>query len=163
MTVQVRDGKDQDDRVNAVTDDTINLTVSINNVEEPGRIDLSSRQPQVGTRLVAVLSDPDGNITGVTWKWRRANRKDGRWECHRPVQRQTLTPRSPKKTMGKYLRARAFYTDGHGSGKRAEAVSDLQVRADACQPTRRLLSTRKRRPAALPKTPRPRQDIGLPR
>ena len=36
VTVHVRDSKDQDDRVNAVTDDTINITITINNVEEPG-------------------------------------------------------------------------------------------------------------------------------
>ena len=42
VTLHVRDSKDQDARVNSVTDDTINITVNINNVEEPGRIDLSS-------------------------------------------------------------------------------------------------------------------------
>ena len=75
VTVHVRDSKDQDDRVNAVTDDTINLTITINNVEEPGELVLSSRQPQVGTLFTATLTDPDGGVSGVTWIWKSSTNK----------------------------------------------------------------------------------------
>ena len=51
----------------AVTD----VTILVINEDEDGEIMLSSRQPQVGARLTATLSDPDGNVRSIGWLWER--------------------------------------------------------------------------------------------
>ena len=128
VTVHVRDSLDQDDRVNAVTDDTIDITININNVEEPGRIEFSSRQPQAATPFTATVIDPDGSVTGTTWVWERSPDK-GAWTTITGATSASYTPDATDDD-GKYLRATASYTDGHGSGKSAVGVSDNPVRAE---------------------------------
>ena len=49
--------------------DTIAVTITVNDVEEPGRVSLSWTRPQVDTALAATLTDPDGSISGTTWLW----------------------------------------------------------------------------------------------
>ena len=125
VTVFVRDSKDQDDRVNSVKDDTIDIDINVTNVEEPGRIVLSSRQPQVGTPLVAALTDPDGDITGTTWAWEYSLDKI-HWALIASATLASYTPVDA--TGGNYLRVTASYNDGHSSGKTAQAVPDNPVR-----------------------------------
>ena len=125
VTVHVRDSKDQDDRVNAVTDDTVDITITINNVEEPGSVVLSSLQPQVGTALEATLTDPDGRITGTTWAWEYSRDKTN-WT---PITGATTASYIlVVADLGEYLRVTASYTDGEGSGKTTRAESDNTVR-----------------------------------
>ena len=126
VTVHVHDSLDQDNRVNAVTDDTINITITINNVDEPGRIEFSSRQPQAATPFTATVIDPDDGVTGATWKWERSPDK-GAWTT---ITGETSASYTPDATDddGKYLRVTASYTDGEGPGKRAVEISDNQVR-----------------------------------
>ena len=62
MTVRVSDG---------INVDTLDVLVTIDNVDEAGTITLSSLQPQVGTALTATLTDPDGNVRSITWSWQR--------------------------------------------------------------------------------------------
>ena len=125
VTVFVRDSKDQDDRVNSVKDDTIDIDINVTNVEEPGRIVLSSRQPQVGTPLVAALTDPDGDITGTTLAWEYSLDKI-HWALIASATLASYTPVDA--TGGNYLRVTASYNDGHSSGKTAQAVPDNPVR-----------------------------------
>ena len=127
VTVHVRDSLDQDDRVNAVTDDTINMTITINNVEEPGRIEFSSRQPQAATAFTATVIDPDGSVTGITWAWARSPDK-GAWTNISGATSASYTPVAADDN-GKYLRVTASYTDGHDSGKTSVGISDNPVRA----------------------------------
>ena len=55
------------------------VTVMVTNVEEPGTVTLSAIQPQVGIDLTATHSDPDGDVTGLTWKWERSAAMGGPW------------------------------------------------------------------------------------
>ena len=48
---------------------SLNVTVTVQNVDEPGSIALSSIQPQVGAPLTASLSDPDGRLLALVWQW----------------------------------------------------------------------------------------------
>ena len=50
-------------------DATIDVTITVTNVEEPGTVTLSSTQPIVGTLLTATLTDPDDVSGSVTWSW----------------------------------------------------------------------------------------------
>ncbi len=126
VTIQVRDSKDQDNRVNAVTDDTIDITINVNNVEEAGWILLSSRQPEIGTAFTAAIDDPDGSVTPTSWKWERSPQK-GTWTTITNATAASYTPVSPADN-GNYLRVTASYTDGQGSGKTSVGTSDNPVR-----------------------------------
>ena len=98
VTVHVRDSLDQDDRVNAVTDDTINITITINNIDEDGWIVFSSRQPQVGTAFAATIEDPRRRRHPATWVWERSPNKST-WLAMPAAQRQPLTLLSPPPTV----------------------------------------------------------------
>ena len=75
--VTVRFGAGGEDGAPVVGDDydgddlsDIDLTVTVDNVNEPGNVVISPRQPQVGTRLTAILTDED-NVApaAATWQW----------------------------------------------------------------------------------------------
>ena len=97
-------------------------------VDQPGAVDLSfpSSQPRVTEALTATLTDPDGSITNVMWKWYRSTNKTNWTEISGAASSGTTsasyTPGAADENH--YLRAKATYTDGHGPGKNAEAVSD---------------------------------------
>ena len=99
--------------------------------DRPGTVSLLPARPRVGTVLSAALSDPDGLEGGssgpaassgsVSWSWARSS--DGiTWtgvEAYDDGDSYVPT----EQDEGMVLRAEASYTDGHGSGKSAQAVS----------------------------------------
>ena len=101
--------------------DYIDVTIDIDNVEEPGTVTLSSFQPQVDTQLTATVADPEFEYD-VTWSWERSIDKSN-WVA---ISGTTYTPVTGD--LGYYLRATASYTDGIGPGKSAKAVSAYAVR-----------------------------------
>ena len=128
VTVHVRDSLDQDDRVNAVTDDTINITITITNIDEDGWIVFSSRQPQIGTPFTATIEDPDGRVTGATWAWENSSNGSTNWATATGTGATSASYTPVAADSGKYLRVTASYTDGHDPGKTAQKVSDNPVR-----------------------------------
>ena len=59
----------------------IDLTVIVDNVNEPGRVVISPRQPQLGTELTAILTDEDNVRPGVgVWQWASSDSMNGPWE-----------------------------------------------------------------------------------
>ena len=52
------------------------VTVVVTNVNEPGSVTLSSIQPAVGTPLTATVTDPDGDVTNVIWRWTSGSTRD---------------------------------------------------------------------------------------
>ena len=126
------------------------IVVTILNLEEPGTVDLSQRQPQVANALTATLTDPDAdeaddlpidaadtNLTAdATWKWERSrNGRTGWTEIEVVTDSNDLNP-NPNANVytpveddeGYFLRATASYDDGEGEDKTAEMVSYLAVR-----------------------------------
>ena len=68
------DGNNEYEVTVVVTDsagntDTRDVTVTIENVEEDGEVQISLLHAQVGTQLVAEVTDPDGDVSGVRWQW----------------------------------------------------------------------------------------------
>ena len=49
------------------------VTIKVENVMETGTVALSTRQGQVGVRVTATLSDPDGRERNVEWQWYRGD------------------------------------------------------------------------------------------
>ena len=105
--------------------DTIEVTISVNNVDEAGTVTLSSTQPQVIFQLTAMLDDPDKVSGSVTWSWESSPNRNSSWTIISGKTSATYTPVAAD--VNRFLRATASYTDGEGPGKRAEGVSANRV------------------------------------
>ena len=99
--------------------DTISVTVTVGNVDEQGTVTLNPDRPLVGTALTASLTDPDGGVTGETWRWSRSDAADGTFTGIRGATRASYTPAEADEGM--YLKITVTYTDGHGPNKTATA------------------------------------------
>ena len=101
----------------------IDVTITVTNVDEAGTVSLWPVEPRVGTVLRATLSDPDGGVSSVTWRWDSSD--DSNSWTNLSHDEASYTPTTGD--TGKYLRASVSYRDAEGSGKSQEAVSDHQV------------------------------------
>ena len=99
--------------------DTISVTVTVGNVDEQGTVTLNPDRPLVGTALTASLTDPDGGVTGETWRWSRSDAADGTFTGIGGATRASYTP--VEADEGMYLKITVTYTDGHGPNKTATA------------------------------------------
>ena len=107
--------------------DSIDVTITVTNVDEPGAVNLSSQAPVVGTALTASLTDDDDEITEMMWRWASSDAMDGTFT---PIGGATSSIYTPvADDVGKHLRATASYTDGEGSGKSERATSANMVTA----------------------------------
>ena len=105
---------------------TLDVTVTVTNVDEDGSITFSNVQPQVTIPLTATLTDPDGRVTGVTWQWSAGGSEiDG-------ATRSSYTPRV--EDIDLRLSVTASYTDQHGGGKMVTAEADNPVIAAPPEP-----------------------------
>ena len=99
------------------------VTISIVNIEEAGAVTLQHDLLRNATVITATLADPDGNVSGETWQWGRSD--------------QTITGANANTytatgdDVGHILTATVHYSDGHGSGKSANAVIASAVGNDA--------------------------------
>ena len=110
---------------------TVDVTVTVTNVDEAGTVTLSTNQPPARAEITAALTDPDEGVTGAVWQWERSSDGNTDWAG--------IGTSSPSYTpvdgdVGYHLRARASYTDGHGPGKTAQAASTQAVQAGANRP-----------------------------
>ena len=100
---------------------SLDVTVTVTNVDEEGTVTLSNRQPEDGTPITAMLTDPDDGVSGVTWQWADDGGDiDGATSA-------SFTPTNDQ--VGETLTATASYTDGHGAGKSREGQSANDVQA----------------------------------
>ena len=104
------------------------VVIMVTNKEEEGKVTLSSQQPKSGAPLTAMVTDPDGGVTGVKWQWYHdviveenlaTNAIEGATSA-------TYTPRDVN--FGASLSVRAAYTDGYGKDS-ATAVAAHAVLA----------------------------------
>ena len=98
-------------------EDDIDITIRVTNVDEAGEVMLSPEPPMVGTELTASVTDPDGSVSNVSWKWERSA-DNTTWSAI--VTARTYTP--VEADAGYYLRVSALYTDGQGENKSAMAA-----------------------------------------
>ena len=103
--------------------------------DRPGTVSLFPARPRVGTVLSAALSDPDGLEGGssgpaassgaVSWSWARSSDGTTWTRIEAYGDGDSYVPTEEDEEM--LLKAEASYTDGHGPGKSAEAVSAAVV------------------------------------
>ncbi len=92
------------------------VTVTVTNVDEPGRVELSSTAPKVGDRLTAELTDPDMGIEVVEWHWQAL--PPGTRSTHPPTGPGESTDPSLLVTsehIGLTLSAQVTYLDGESN------------------------------------------------
>ena len=117
--------------------DTINVTITVTNEEEPGTVTLSTNQPSARVEITATLTDPDGGVTGKTWQWARTSDPSDLtnhhpWTDITDATSNAYTP--PDGDVGYYLRATASYNDREGNGKSAQAATTNAVQAGSNRP-----------------------------
>ena len=100
------------------------VIITVTNVDEDGTVTLSAVQPRIGVPITATLTDPDGDISNVSWVW--TNGSDTLDEDD--AKKATYTPVADDN--GKTLTATATYTDGHGPGKEKAGTSLNMVVVD---------------------------------
>ena len=127
VIVSVHDRLDTDGDQDTTNDDSINVTINVNNVDEAGTVSMSTTWPREGTTLSASLTDPDGSVSDTSWQWARSANGSTGWRDI--VRANSYRYRPVANDGGNYLRATASYTDGHGSGKEAAVVSTNRVRS----------------------------------
>ena len=132
VNVTVHDGKDATGGDDTTVDATIAVTISVNNKDEAGTVTLPSMFTG-GTAATASVTDPDGTVSGDSWRWARGDTATGSFSDISGATSASYTPIAAD--VGKYLRATVTYTDPQGSGKTASAVSSSAVGASNAEPT----------------------------
>ena len=117
----------------ATPSSTVDVIVSVSNVDEDGTVDISWRQPEVTTRLTAVASDPDVIQGTATYEWsipkvsRPTLTNDSHWQDPAGDNNSDFyTPLAGDENN--YLRVKAEYADGEGGSKVAYVRSEFRVR-----------------------------------
>ena len=113
---------------------TLDVVVTVTNVEEAGKATIDWRQPEVGTALTASATDPD-EIDGATafeWSVPKVSRptltNDSHWQDPANTSNSSNTYTPVVADEGKYLRVKATYDDMEGDDKVAYVRSEFQVR-----------------------------------
>ena len=130
VTIQVSDRRDSAGRSSTHIDDTRQVVITVENVDEEGTVTLSTvtNSIQATVPIITELSDPDGSPSNITWQWARSTNRSDWTDIATGA---TYTP-TEADDQGNYLRATASYTDDEGSGKTAEFVTG---RVAAAPPT----------------------------
>ena len=126
VIVSVHDRLDTDGDQDTTNDDSIDVTINVNNVDETGTVSMSTTWPRGRTTLSASLTDPDGSVSDTSWQWARSANGSTGWRDIVRARSNRYTPVA--NDVGNYLRATVTYTDGHDSGKEAAVVSTNRVR-----------------------------------
>ena len=133
VTVSASDRKDATGNADTAIDATIDVTISVTDVDEPGTVIVSPGQPRVGEVLRARVSDPEGVTFGTDlWVWDKSQDGTTNWL---PVFGSPF-PSSYEvqaSDLGYYLRAGVGYEDGPRPSKGANGVTG-RVAAKAAAP-----------------------------
>ena len=111
-------------------------------VDQPGTVSLWPELPRVGTVVRATLTDPDGlegagsgaaaSLGAVSWQWARSSEGSTWTSVDVYADGDSYTPTEDDEGM--WLEVTAVYTDGHGKGKSAEAITAAMVGAREASP-----------------------------
>ena len=106
----------------------LNVTVEVPNLDEPGKVDVPTQQPQEDVVLTVTLSDPDGNTSNVTWQWARSPNGTTGWVDIAGAEARQANYTPVADDVDNYLRATASYDDPEGKNKTASMISANPVR-----------------------------------
>ena len=127
MTVNVRDN------TGSGADNSINVTVNVTNVDEPGTASFSGALLG-GSTLTASVTDPDVINGTPSYQWQRGNTSSGSFS-NIPANGTSETYVPVAADVGKYLKVQVSYADMQGSGKMATSAARGPVGASNSEPT----------------------------
>ena len=114
-----------DDRYRTGRTATSEATAAVADVDDPGVVMIDDTTPIRGTAITALLTDPDGSVTNVTWQWQRGTTD---------ISGATTASYTPVLAdVGETLRAIASYNDAEANGKTATSGSTTAVANTADQ------------------------------
>ena len=116
VTIQVSEGADDTA--------TLDVAITVTNVEEVGTVTLNPSRPSVGTEITATVEDMD-IVSTVSWQWASSTAMDGTFTNISGATSATYTPVAA--VAGLWLRATATYSDGFDVGNVAMMVSETAV------------------------------------
>ena len=122
VSVSVRDNKDEAGDTDSSTDDTIAVTINLDNVDEPGTVTISGTESG-GETLTASVTDIDGTVSSPSWSWHREGSTPGSFSSISGATAPTYT--TVAADVGKKLKAIVNYADPQGSGKSASAETGV--------------------------------------
>ena len=131
VTVGVLDGLDLKGNADAELDNTITVTININNLDENGRLTLSGTE-EGGSTLTASLTDPDGTTSNHQWSW--ARRATGSSPYNLVTGATSSTYTLVAADVDHWLEALVIYTDPHGPDK-SQSARTGQIGAANAEPT----------------------------
>ena len=116
----------------------VEVTVNVEDVDDPGKITFDYKQPQAGVMWKATFKDEDsGADAGVSFEWsvpkvsRPAIDNDDHWTAAAADSgnntSETYTP--AESVVGEILRVKVTYSDVHGDDKEMYEKTDVGVRA----------------------------------
>ena len=128
VTIQATDGKDAygNTEQTPTIDDTLDVTITVTDVDDPGAITFSSDSPAAGTTLTATLDDDDGvkATPAVTWAWESSTDQSS-WT---PVSGETTDSITlDSADVGNYYLVTATYDDEEGTGQMATGETSNAV------------------------------------
>ena len=133
VIVRVHDNKDANGGPDTTIDATIVVTIDVTDLDEAGTVTLSTYQPTARAQVTATLTDPDGVVEGTTiWQWAKADAQNGTYTDIGGQTSASYTP--PDGDVGKFLKATASYTDGHGPNNSEEATTTSAVQSGTNRP-----------------------------
>ena len=100
----------------------LRVRVEITDVNEPGVVSLSARQPRIGETLTATLADEDAGVRDARWQWRRRT-PGGAWTAIAGAAAADYAPAAAD--AGHLLQARVTYADTHGAQRAASAPTGM--------------------------------------
>ena len=105
----------------------LEVAVTVTDVDEPGKVTFTQRQPQVSRGLMAQgPGDPDKGVTDMSWQWSRGPEAGGPWT---DIEGATSPSRSPiADDLEMYLRATVTYSDTHGAQEESGVTARVESR-----------------------------------
>ena len=116
VTIQVSQGADDTA--------TMDVAITVDNVEEPGAVTLAPMRPSVGTEITATLEDDD-IVSSESWQWASSTAMDGTFTNISGATDASYEPVAA--VAGLWLRASVTYTDAIDRGNVAMMVTEGAV------------------------------------
>ena len=133
LSITDREDEDGNPQTNHTVDDTVQITVNVLNVEEPGRLVINPVSLEQGINATASLTDPDGSLSNINWQWSRSDSGTGPFSDITEENGPNYVPVLPDKN--KFLRIRVSYDDGYSTGNSHELITYVYAGTTTAEPT----------------------------
>lgn len=100
------------------------VNIEVTNIDEEGEVILTPTITNMGPGAHATLTDPDNNLSNVSWQW-AGSYDQATWSDIEGAESPSFVP--SEEDLRQFLRVTATYSDGHGPGKTAATLFDGNV------------------------------------